>query len=458
MKRREFIKSAAAYSGIMILPSVLSARIKGANERMRAAIIGCAGQGKESIRSLMNSKYADIVALCDVEKNYMNRSYKGDANKVFRDFLTPLPFYQDYRIMLDKMDKQIDGVCVCTPDHTHYPISAWAISKGKHVFCEKPLARTIWETRELNRLSAEAGVYTQMGNQVHTNDAWRTIREWCDAGIIGEVEDIYAWTDRNWGFDALPTPTPVPASLDYNLWLNVAQPQPFSKSFVPFSWRGLRNFGTGSAGDMGCHFLDNPYSAFNLGAPYKVVADALPAKDFSWPKAASIDMFFKNKYGKNGIIKLHWYDGLRRPKEIKGVDKAFLDDPKNKNCIFIVGSKHTMTFAYVGHGVKLTDRDAQIDLMKNNKIPPKKIPRNKYPFNPQADWADAIVHGRMPESNFQYAAPFTELILLSMIACVNPHVELEYDASTMSFPNYPSANKFTASMYAYRSEFLPKSV
>ena len=331
MKRREFIKSAAAYSGIMILPSVLSARIKGANERMRAAIIGCAGQGKESIRSLMNSKYADIVALCDVEKNYMNRSYKGDANKVFRDFLTPLPFYQDYRIMLDKMDKQIDGVCVCTPDHTHYPISAWAISKGKHVFCEKPLARTIWETRELNRLSAEAGVYTQMGNQVHTNDAWRTIREWCDAGIIGEVEDIYAWTDRNWGFDALPTPTPVPASLDYNLWLNVAQPQPFSKSFVPFSWRGLRNFGTGSAGDMGCHFLDNPYSAFNLGAPYKVVADALPAKDFSWPKAASIDMFFKNKYGKNGIIKLHWYDGLRRPKEIKGVDKAFLDDPKNKN-------------------------------------------------------------------------------------------------------------------------------
>lgn len=459
MKRREFIKGAAALSSILILPSAATAKVKGANERLKVAIIGWGGQGRSSVNSINNSKFADIVALCDVDDARSVGSYKDDSGKaLFKEKLEPLPKFRDYRVMLDKMDKDIDGVCVCTPDHTHYPISAWAIAKGKHVFCEKPLTRTIWEGRELKRLAEEAGVFTQMGNQVHTNDAWRTIREWFDAGIMGEVEDIYAWTNRDWGFDKMPKPSAkIPDTLDYNLWLNVAQYQPYSPQFLPFSWRGLRNFGTGSAGDMACHFLDNPYSAFQLGAPDRIISDALPATDFSWPKAASIDMFFNNKYGKDGVVKLHWYDGRRKPKEIRGVEKAFLDDPKNSNCIFIVGTKHTMTFAYTGSGVRLVNRDAQIELIKNKKIPAKTIPRNKYPFNPQADWAEACVQGRNPESNFSYAAAFSEIALLSMISCIHPGIELKYDAKNMCFPNHHEADKYVRSLYDYRKEFLPSA-
>lgn len=457
MKRRDFLKASALFGGVMILPSALAAKVKGANSRANIAIIGWGGQGKWSVNSIFNSNDANIVALCDVDEGFAAYCYRDDRGKFLMQNIGSLPKFKDYRVMLDKMDSDIDGVCVCTPDHSHYPISAWAISKGKHVFCEKPLTRTIWEAHELKRLAAKAGVYTQMGNQVHTNDAWRTIREWFESGIMGEVEDIYAWTDCSWGFDSMPPETSKPATLDYNLWLNVAHPRPFSGKVVPFNWRGLRDFGTGSAGDMGCHFLDNPYSGLGLGAPYKIVSDALPAKDFSWPKAASIDMFFKNKFGKDGIVKLHWYDGLRRPKEIKRVDPAFLKDPKNKNCIFIVGTKHTMTFAYTGSGVKLTERDAQIELMKAGKIPPKTIKRNRFPFNPQADWASAIVEGRMPESNFDYAAPFTEIVLLSMISCIHPGVELEYDPKTMSFPNFKEADKYVRSLYSYRPEFMPSA-
>lgn len=458
MKRRDFLKASAAFGSVMILPSLAASKVKGANSRAKIAVIGWGGQGKSSVNSIVNSKDADIAALCDVDEGYAAYCYRDDWGKKLMEKIGGLPKFKDYRVMLDKMDRDIDGVCVCTPDHSHYPICAWAIAKKKHVFCEKPLTRTIWESRELNRLAAEAGVYTQMGNQVHTNDAWRTIREWFESGIMGEVEDVYAWTNRSWGFDSMPQETPKPATLDYDLWLNVAHPRPFSGKVVPFNWRGLRDFGTGSAGDMGCHFLDNPYSAFGLGAPFKLVSDALPAKDFSWPKAATIDMFFKNKFGKDGIVKIHWFDGLRRPKEIKGVDPEFLKDPKNMNCIFIVGTKNTMTFEYTGSGVRLTDRGAQIKLAKAGKIPPKKLERNRFPFNPQADWASAIVEGRMPESNFSYAAPFTEVVLLSMISCIHPGTELEYDEKTMGFPNFPEADKYVRSLYSYRSEFLPSAV
>ncbi|MBE6413199.1 MAG: Gfo/Idh/MocA family oxidoreductase [Verrucomicrobiaceae bacterium] len=460
INRREFLKNAALFSSVMILPSLATGRVKGANERLQTAIVGWGGQGKSTVNSLLKSPNAEIVALCDVDEVRVKNSYmrKGDKEK-FLDKLEKVEKFKDYRVMLDKMDKQIDGVCVCTPDFSHYPIAAWAIAKGKHVFCEKPLTRTIWEGRELRRLAKEAGVYTQMGNQVHTNDGWRTIREWFDSGIMGEVEDIYAWTDRDFGFNTPPKPSEkIPSTLDYNLWLNVSQYEPYSADMLPFKWRGLRKYGTGSAGDMGCHFLDNPYSAFNLGSPFKVVADALPAKDFSWPKASSIDMFFKNKYGKDGIVKLHWYDGLRRPKEIKRVSDKELNDPRARNCIYIVGTKHTMTLNYTGHGVRLTNREAFIDLKKSGKIPPKTIPRNKFPFNPQGDWANACVEGRMPESNFEYASPFSEIVLLNALASIHPGVELMYNPNTMTFTNYPEANKYIRSLYAYRKEFLPSAV
>ena len=217
-----------------------------------------------------NPDKVNIVGFCDVmpTSNIKFNWYKP-AEYSFKRF-PHIPRFTDYRKMLDVLDKDIDAVVVATPDHMHYPIASWAIAKGKHVYCEKPLTRTIWEARELKRLAKEAGVITQMGNQGHTNEGWRVIKEWYEAGILGEIKDIYMWTNRPiWPQGGLKRPAAekIPSSLDYNMWLGVAPHQDYSSQFVPFNWRGLRNYGTGAAGDMACHFFDVPYSAFELGCP-----------------------------------------------------------------------------------------------------------------------------------------------------------------------------------------------
>lgn len=211
------------------------------------------------------------VAFCDVMDDTTQKPWSGykSAAATYKKFPN-VPRYRDFRVMLDEKDKEIDAVLISVPDHMHYPIASWAIAKGKHVYCEKPLTRTIWEAEELKRLAKEAGVITQLGNQGHTNEGWRVIREWYDAGIIGDIKDIYIWTNRPiWPQGGLKKPAgeKIPSNFDYNLWLGVAPFQPYSSTIVPFNWRGLRNYGTGAAGDMACHFFDVPYSAFNLGSP-----------------------------------------------------------------------------------------------------------------------------------------------------------------------------------------------
>ena len=235
LNRRNFIKSSAMAGGLMVLPSWSIGKSVGPNSRLNVAVVGVGGRGSAIISAFRNQPNVKMVAFCDVMDSM--------AAKTYKEFPT-VPRFTDYRVMLDKMDKQIDAVAIATPDHMHYPIAAWAISKGKHVYCEKPLTRTIWEAEELKRLANEAGVITQMGNQGHTNEGWRVIREWYEAGVLGEIEDIYCWTNRPiWpqGNLKMPAGEKVPAGLDYKMWLGVAPYQPYSSQFVPFRWRGLRH-------------------------------------------------------------------------------------------------------------------------------------------------------------------------------------------------------------------------
>ena len=452
LNRRNFIKSAAAAGGLMVLPSWAAARKVGPCSKLNVALVGVGGIGAFAVGSLINYKYANIVALCDVDD--------ARAAKQYSRFPAWLPKFRDYRVMLDQMDKQIDAVIISTPDHMHYPIAAWAIAKGKHVFCQKPLTRTIWEAEELKRLAKEAGVITQMGNQGHTNEGWRLIKEWYDAGVLGQIEDIYIWTNRPiWpqGDLKMPAGQPVPPTLDYDLWLGVAPYQPYNNAVVPFKWRGLRNYGTGAAGDMACHFLDVPYSAFDLGFPMKVVGNSTPFNDYSWPKEASSVMTFMNKRGVDNRIRLHWYDGGRKPKSIKRVDPAFLADPRNNNATFIVGTKETVYTNECGQNTRIWPATRMKELMKGGKLPEKTIPRSVTPGNPFQEWVLACLDGKQPEANFDYAAPFTEMALLGMIAICCPNVPLSYDPKTMSFVNYPEADKYIRSLYSYRKEFLPSS-
>ncbi len=460
INRRSFIKSTAAFGGLMFLPSAVTARVKGANERMNIALIGAGGMGGAVFNYVKGQKNVNISALCDVDTV---RAAKGLKAHPY------LPFFTDYRVMLDKLDKDIDGVCVSTPDHMHYAQSAWAIAKGKHVFCQKPLTRTIWEAEELKRLAEEAGVFTQMGNQGHTNEGWRLVKEWYEAGILGEIEDIYVWTNRPiWpqGDLKMPVGEKVPSTLDYKNWLGVAPYQPYSHEVVPFKWRGMRNYGTGACGDMACHFLDVPYSAFNLGFPYEVVANSTPFNDYSWPSKSSALMKFYNPCGVDGKIRLHWYDGGRKPKAIKGVDDAYLKDKRNANCTFIVGTKctvHTNEYGapaatYVYPKQKMREMLIAAKKAGKKSIAEQKYERSTNPNNPVMEWVNACIAGKNPQGNFSYAAPFTEMCLLNMIAINFPNQPLHYIPSKMKFANCPEADKYVRSLYDFNQEYLPKKI
>lgn len=465
INRRSFLKGSAAAGALMFLPSCQTSKVKNANGKLNVAFVGVGGRGYNAVESL--EKHPDIVnlvAFCDVQDDTPLKPWSGYKSAMVTYKKHPdVKRFRDYRVMLDKMDREIDAVVVATPDHMHYPIAAWAIAKGKHVYCEKPLTRTIWEAHELKRLAKEAGVITQMGNQGHTNEGWRVIREWYNAGLLGEIKDIYMWTNRPiWpqGGLKMPAGEKVPDNLDYKVWLGVAPYQPYSSKVLPFNWRGLRNYGTGAAGDMACHFFDVPYSAFELGAPVSIQGKASPFDDYSWPAATKVDMTFANKCGLGGKINLHWSDAKVRPQSVERVDPSFLvPDPNNEwhngNCTFIVGTKETVLTNEYGLNSMIYPRERMRELAKSKALPEKTIARSIAPGNPHLEWAKNCIAGTMPPGNFDYAAPFTEMCLLSMISINFPEQKLEYDAKTMGFKNCREADKYIRSLYAYNEEFLP---
>ena len=224
----------------------------------------------------------------------------------------------------------------------------------------------------------------------------------------------------------MPKAQPIPTTLDYPLWLGVAPFQPYNEAIVPFKWRGIRNYGTGAAGDMACHFFDTPYSALDLGFPTNINVKSAPFNDYSFPAHTEMVMDFENKRGKNGKIKLHWSDGLIRPKAVKRIDDAFMKDPRNLNCMFVVGTKATFGGSHAGGGSMIYPRDTMREYKKNGMIPEPKYERCKTPGDPQRNWVEAIANDTTPASNFDYACPFTEMVLLSMIGALVPERDLKY--------------------------------
>lgn len=455
--RRDFLKTSALFGGMMFLPSCATSRVKGANDRMSLALIGVGGIGGQAINNLKDVPEADIVAGCDVDDLRSAGNYKWlDSIERFRG---GIPRFADYRVLLDKMGKDIDGVIVSTPDHMHYPISSWAMARGKHTFCQKPLARTMWECREMARLAKKYGVYTQMGNQGHTIDGWRKLREWYDAGILGQVEEVVIWTSRPARFwkQGIDTKYPkgdekVPDTLNYNLWLGVAPYQPYSKAFVPHDWRGVRNFGAGAIGDMGCHFMDIPNSAFELGYPTAVSADTDPANDYSWPYSATLEYEFDNKRGKNGKIYMHWYDGYRKPKSVRGIDEKFIKE--TSDAMVFVCEKETVVCDEYGQRMRIYSRDRMKELTKANAFPKPTIERSVAPGNAHKEFVLNSLAGKQPGSNFEFSGPFSEMTLIGMVAMTQGGKKIYYDPKTMTFKGNKDADRYVRSLYKYREGFI----
>jgi predicted dehydrogenase len=432
VSRREFVRAASLAAGAFtIVPRQVLARSGGTppSGRLNVAGIGVGSQGFRDLEALAPD--CNIVALCDVDAR--------SAAPAFGKFSSAKRFV-DYRKMFDAMEKEIDAVVVATPDHNHAVAALAAIERGKHVYCEKPLAHSIGEVRRLMQAAQKHKVVTQLGNQGHSYGSIRNFCEWIWDGAIGEVHTIHAGCNFvNSGIDDLPRlreRPPVPETLDWDRWLGPAEARPYSPVYLPGIWRRWVPFGTGTVGDWCCHVVDPVFWALGLGAPATIEAKV---KDYdfkklpdTYPKGDIITYEFAAR-GKRRPVTLHWYSGqekIPRPPELEADEK-----PIEIGAV-VVGTKETIVYGSHGAGQVRLIPQAAMDAYKK---PAETIPRVR---NHQWDWLQAIRNGTKAGSDFSYGGPLTEIALLGIIGIKLAGTKLQWDAAGMRFPNCEEANQF----------------
>lgn len=372
----------------------------------------------------------NIYALCDVdEKNAAGTFQKFPKAKLYKDF----------RKMLEQ-EKSIDAVTISTPDHMHFPAAMMAMKMGKHVYCQKPLTHTVEEARRLTEAARKYKVATQMGNQGHSDKWLRRNVELVQSGVLGKVREAHCWTDRPiWpqGVNRPTDSTPVPSTLDWEAWLGVAPERPYSPAYVPFKWRGYWDFGTGALGDMGCHVYDMPYWALKLGAPISVVAEQEGMTQESPPKASTITYEFGEREGLSAT-RFIWYDGGRKPSAelVKGKKLG-------TNGVILVGDKDTLFVpSYWGRGEFLSGSTYD-DFKSVAETLPKASNFDKCHYE---EWIMACKGGPKAYSNFDYAGPLTEMILLGNVA-MRSGKKIEWNAKKMKVTNDKDANRLLTKKY-----------
>jgi predicted dehydrogenase len=437
--RREFAKGAAASAfAFQFVPR----SAWGANERVRVASIGVGGKGAGEVQDAA-SNGAQIVALCDVDR--MQRT-----NKVTREF-PQAKFYQDFREMLSKEEDNIDAVTVSTPDHMHCLAAVTAMSLGKHVYCQKPLTHSIWEARLMTMAAKHFKVATQMGNQAHAGEPIRRGVELIRAGLIGKVKEVHCWTNRPiWpqGMTERLAPQPVPESLDWNRWLGPAPFRHYNKEYAPFKWRGWWDFGTGALGDMGCHIMDMPFWALELGSPTSVDAEQEGNSGESGPNNAVVTYRFPaGKYSQD--LTFCWYDGGRMP-SLETLDGTGYNPStaKKKFDLLMIGEKGKFIFNRGSEKWKTFPGS----LLEEFEQPERTIRRVT---NEDAEWLDACKGGPAALSNFDYSGPFTETVLLGNLAVRLG--KIEWDGASLKATNRDDAAAIIRRQYRDGWQ-LPKQI
>ena len=446
--RRQFLATAATFGSVLILPHGLRGQgTRSPNERLRIAQVGVGGRGGAALSGLADEQF---VALCDVdEKRSRAGIASGKKAGPDTDRLKDAKWFKDFRVMFEQMADKIDAVAIATPDHMHFPIAMAAIAAKKHVYVEKPMCRCLTEVRRLHAAAKAAGVVTQMGNQGRTAEGIRLAREWVQAGLIGEVHTVHTWTDRPrtpWFYpadfdpDANPKETPVPATLDWDLWLGVAPPRPYRPELVPSFWRGFTDYGTGSLGDMGCHQLDAPFYALDLGSPSSVEAATTKQYPKTFPASTAVTWKFPARGGR-GPVEMKWFDGtMKPPLPVPGFKLS-----ESGGSLFY-GTKGIMSVTSHSGSCRLLPEERMQAMA--GALPSKSIPR--IVGGPFPEWAAAIRGGPKCGSNFDYAAGLTEVVLLG-VAAQRTQARLEWDATSSRFPNRPDCDVFAGPGYDYRA-------
>jgi len=461
--RRNFIKTTGILAGTLAFPNfIIGSPVKNVNNIPNLAFIGIGGRGAKNVSAFQD--ISNFVAFVDVNEN------SKTVNEI-RKLHPKVPFFSDYREMMDKMHKQIDGVVVSTPDHSHYAAAMWSIAAGKNVYVEKPLCHTIGETRRLKKAAAEAGVKTQMGNQSFSNDGIRVCKEWIDAGLIGNVKEIIQWTDRltpgqmSISGKGWPQAEAIPNGLDWNLWLNTVENTNYHSNILD-NWRGWWRFGSGALGDIGCHMMGIPFYALDLSIPDKVTATSRGATNLGCPLQSKVIYEF-NRPGHQEVLKMTWYDGFRRrdgqQKIYEGFDKSYLPHipemfpDKDHNALsdngqFIVGDEGLIYIPamHLGKAPVLLPVEKWEDV-KNN-LPQATLPRV------ENHWLNFIqaIQGDIAQasSNFSESADLTEIVLLGNLA-LRSDDPIIWDAKKMECKGNPKANRLVDEAPVNR-EFLPE--
>lgn len=442
LSRRDFLGSAAGMALFTIVPShVLGADGQTPPSRkLNVAGVGVGGMGGGNIGEI--AKTENIVALCDVDFSYAAGTFKNHPKA---------KQFKDYRKMLDEMGKDIDAVVIATPDHTHAVVAMECMRRGKHVYVQKPLTKTVYEARMMTEAARKYNVITQMGNQGHSGEGIRLICEWIWDGAIGEVREVHAWTNRPvWPQGlARPTETPaVPESLDWDLWIGPAPMRPYNPAYHPWNWRAWVDFGTGALGDMACHILDPVFWALKLKYATSVqgtyAANVVKkwekeGVDESYPLGSMIHLEYPAR-GDMPPVKIHWYDGgllPERPDELEPGRKMGDGD----GGVLFVGDKGKLMCGCYGKGPQLIPYSK----MKDYKRPEKTLPRVE--TSHEMNWVEACKSGKQASTPFDYAGPFTEMVLMGNLSLFKPGEKILWDGDNMKVTNFPELNKYVNPAY-----------
>jgi len=422
LKRRDFLKVAGGSAAVLstgVWSQTAKADSTSPNEKLNVACVGVANRAAASVGAVGGE---NIVALCDVDKNYLDRVAAANPNA---------RKYADYREMIEKEAGKADALIVATADHNHAPATIRGIRAGMHVYCEKPLAHTVQESRIVAEAAKEEGLATQMGTQIHAGDNYRRVVEIIQAGVIGDVTEVHVWVGKGWGGGERPEGgVEPPEHLSWDLWLGPAPHRPYVPGrYHPAQWRRWWDFGQGTLGDMACHYMDLPFWALNLRHPITCEAEGPEVHPETCPLGLIVRYEFPKGEGK-APLKFTWYDGKLIPREVAG-------ERVPGSGVMFVGTKGKLFSSYTKY--RLFPEEQFADFTP----PPQTIPKS---IGHHAEWIKACKDGSPTTCNFDYSGALTETVLLGNVA-YRTGQKLEWDAKNLKATNCPEADKYISKEY-----------
>lgn len=468
LSRRAFLKRSAlaagalSAGGLLPHPNLLAAGT--AANKLNCVQIGCGGRGMNHLEWVVTRANENLVAIVDPdEKRHaaVKRWLQGKNQNTAK-----LQVFTDYRVMYDKIGKQIDAVCVATPNHHHAPASAIAIQLGKGVYCEKPLCHDVAEARKLREMARQSKAPTQMGNQGHCEEGYRSLCEAVWAGVVGKITETHSWTDRaNGGAGPRPPSEPPPPGLHWDEWIGPAPFRQFHADLHPHEWHGWYDFGNGSLGNMGCHVLDGVFWALKIDSPTTIeVEEMRDGSDERYPTGSRI-RFDCPARGDMPAVKVYWYEGFKQGvsgvasgklRSAKGKDqnlpplyaqlqKQYPDEEFDSNGTFYVGEKGVLYTGTYGGRMHLLP----LEKWQTMTHPPRTLPRLPRGWNIMTDFLEACRAGKTETfASFDYGARLTEFTLLGNLAQhVGAGKKLEWDAANMKVTNHAELNRWVKCPY-----------